>query len=107
MSCLLFLPLFLLLDLLKDANHFIGSLTLLKKGNEPKRVREHRLVCLPKLVLMRLGLLKEDFFVLLLHCGQLHLLAAIIEVIEELYSMPHEVMHWYEGRILGGAKPTN
>jgi hypothetical protein len=29
------------------------------------------------------------------------------KVAEELYLMPHEVMHWHEGRLLGGAKPTN
>jgi hypothetical protein len=31
---------------------------------------------------------------------------ATIEVAEELYLMLHELMHWHEGGLLGGAKPT-
>jgi hypothetical protein len=38
----------------------------------PKRLRGHRLDCLCKLVLMCLGLRKENLFVLLLRCLQLH-----------------------------------
>jgi hypothetical protein len=38
---LLFLLLLVLGNLLKNAGHFIGSLTLLKKGDEVKRVRSH------------------------------------------------------------------
>ncbi len=32
---------------------------------------------------------------------------ATIKVGEELYSMPHELMHWHEGGLLGGAKPAD
>jgi hypothetical protein len=43
MSRFLLFWLFFFLDLLKDSGRFIGSLTLLKKGDEPKWVRVHRL----------------------------------------------------------------
>jgi hypothetical protein len=84
MSRLLLFGLFLLLDL-----------TLLEKGNEPKRGHGHHLVCLCRLKLMCLGLRKEDLFALLLHCGKLHRLTdvATVKVAEELYSMLHELMH--------------
>ncbi len=72
MSCLFLLWLFFLLELVKDAGHFIRSLTLLKKSYEQKRVRGHCFVCFRILVLMCLRLRKEDFFPLLLCCGQLH-----------------------------------
>jgi hypothetical protein len=109
MSHLLLFWLFLLLDLLKDIGHSTGSLTLLKKGNKPKRVRGHCLVCLCKLELMHLRLRKDDLFTLLFCCGQLHHLTdvATTKVIKELYLMLHEVMHWHEGGLLGGAKQTN
>jgi hypothetical protein len=32
---------------------------------------------------------------------------ATTKVIKELYLMLHEVMHWHEGGLLGGAKQTN
>ncbi len=69
-----------------NASRFIGSLTLLKKGDEPKRVRSHHFVCLRELKHMRFGLRKEDLFTLLLRCGQLHHLMDVvtIEVAEEL-----------------------
>jgi hypothetical protein len=106
---LLFWLLLVLGDLLKNAGHCIGSLTLLEKGNKPKQVHGHCLVCLHKLKLMCLGLCKEDLFALLFHCGQLHHLTdvATIEVAEELYSTPHELMHRHEGGLLGGAKPAD
>ncbi len=101
MSRLLLFRLFLLLDLLKDAGRFIGSLTLLKKGNKPKQVHRHHFVCLYKLVLMRLRPRKEDLFALLLRCGQFHHLTdvATIKVAEELYWTLHECMHQHEGRL--------
>jgi hypothetical protein len=85
----------LLLDLLKDAGHFISSLTLLKKGNEPKRIHGHHFICLHKLELMCLGRLKEDLFGLLLRCGQLNCSTDIVtvRVAEEVYSVPHELIH--------------
>ncbi len=46
---LLFWLLLVLGDLLKNAGRFIGSLTLLEKGNKPKRVHGHCLVCLREL----------------------------------------------------------
>jgi hypothetical protein len=95
MTRLLLFGLFLLFDLFKDADCFIGSLTLLEKGNEPKRVRGHHLVCLLKLVLMCLGLHKEDLLARLLRCEKLHCLmdVATIKVAEELYLTLHELMH--------------
>jgi hypothetical protein len=57
------LPFWLLLvlgNLLKNSGRFIGSLTLLKKGNELKQVRGHHFVCLLELKMMHLGLRKED-----------------------------------------------
>jgi hypothetical protein len=65
---LLFWLLFLR-DLVKDSGHLIGSLTLLKKGYEPMQVHGHHFVCFCKLVLMHLGLRKEDLFALLLPLG--------------------------------------
>jgi hypothetical protein len=58
---------------------------------------------------MSIGLCKEDWFALLLRCGQLHLLRdiATIKIAKELHLTPHEFMHWYEGGLLGNAKPTN
>ncbi len=55
MSCLLLLQLLLLLELVQDTNCFVGSLALLKKGHEPKRVRGHRFVCFRILKLMCLS----------------------------------------------------
>ncbi len=68
-----------LLDLVKDAGRFIGSLALLEKGYEPKQVCGHHLVCFRELVLM-------CHRPLLMRCGQLHCSTdvATIEVAEEL-----------------------
>jgi hypothetical protein len=110
MSFLLLLWLLLVLgNVLKNASRFIDSLTLLQKDDEPKRVLGHYFVCLCELKLMRLGLRKEDLFALLLRRGQLHRSTdvATVEIAEELYSMPHELMHWHEGGLLGGAKPAD
>jgi hypothetical protein len=95
MSRLLLFWLLFLLDLVKDVGHSISSLTLLKKGYEPKRVCAHHLVCFRELVLMRLGLRKKYLFALLLSCGQLYCLTdiATFKVAEELYLMPHECIH--------------
>ncbi len=92
---LLFWLLLVLDDLLKNASHIISSLTLLKKGDQPKRVRGHHLVCLCKLKLMCLGLHEEDFLALLIRRGQPHRTTdvATTKFTEELYLMPHELMH--------------
>ncbi len=110
MSCLLLLQLILLLgNLLKNVSRFIVSLTLLKKGNKPKRVHGHHLVCLHKVKLMHLGLREEDLFSLLLCRGKLHRSTdvATIKVAEELYLTLHELMHRHEGGLLGSEKPTD
>jgi hypothetical protein len=57
---LLFWLLLLLGNLLKNAGRFFGSLTLLEKGDKPKWVHGHHLVCVHELKLMHLGLRKED-----------------------------------------------
>jgi hypothetical protein len=80
MSRLLLFGLFLCIDLLKDASCFTGSLTLLKKGNEPKQVSGYHLVCLHKLVLMCLGLCTENLSDLLLRYGKLHRLIDVATV---------------------------
>jgi hypothetical protein len=58
---------------------------------------------------MCLGLRGEDLFALLLRRGQLHHLVdvATIKIAEELYSTPHELMHWDEGGLLDIAKPVD
>ncbi len=32
---------------------------------------------------------------------------ATVEIADELYLTPHELMHWHEGRLLGGTKPVD
>ncbi len=100
---------FFLGDLLKNTGRFIGSLILLKKGNEPKRVHGHNFVHLHELKLMCLGLCEEDLLALLLRRGQLHYLTdvATVEVAEKLYSTPHELVHWHEDGLLSGTKPAD
>ncbi len=109
MSRLLLFWLLLLLELVKDAGCFIGSLTLLEKGYEPKRVHGHHFVCFCKLVMMFLGLCKKELFALLLRCGQLHCLTGIttVDVAKELHLTPHKFMHRHERGFLGSAKLTN
>jgi hypothetical protein len=67
------------------------------------------LVQVCELELMRLGLREEDLFTLLVCCGYFHHLmdVATLKVAEKLYSMPHELMHWHESRLLGHTKPAN
>jgi hypothetical protein len=110
MSRLLFFwLLFVLGNLLKNASCFVGCLTLLKESDELEWVRGHRLVCIRKLKRMHLGLREEDLFTLLLCHGHFHCLTevATLKIAEELYSMPHELMHWHESRLLGGTKPAD
>jgi hypothetical protein len=69
----------------------------------------HRLVCIYGLKLVRLGLRKKKLFTLLLRRRYLHCLkeVATIKIANELYSMPHELMHWHEGGLLGSTKPAD
>jgi hypothetical protein len=106
---LLFRLLFVLDNLPKNAGHFVGRLTLLKKSNELKWVHGHHLVCIHKLKLMRLGLHKEVLFTLLLRSGYLDcsMEVATVKIADELNLMPHELMHWHEGRFFGSTKPAD
>jgi hypothetical protein len=110
MSRFLFLCLLCIVgDLIKNTSHLVGCLTLLKEGNHSERVGRYRLVQVGKLVLLRLRLRKEDLFTLLLHHGYVHHLREVVtlKVAEKLHSMPHELVHWHESRLLGHAKPAN
>ncbi len=110
MSCLLLFWLFFVLgNLLKNASRFVGCLTLLKKSDELERVRGHCLVCIRELKLICFGLREEDLFTLGLRCGYLHgsTEVASIKIADEMYLMPHELMHWHEGRLLGSTKPAD
>ncbi len=70
MSRTLFLWLLLVLgNLLNNASCLVGRLTLLEEGNHSEWVGRYRLVQVGKLVLVRLGLRKEDLFTLLLRHG--------------------------------------
>jgi hypothetical protein len=104
-----FLWLLVLGNLLKNASHLVGCLTLLKEGNHLERVSRHRLVQVSKLVLVRLRLHKEDLFTLLLRCRYIHCLMEVttLEVVEKLYSTPHELVHWHESRFLRSTEPAN
>jgi hypothetical protein len=104
-----FLWLLVLGNLLKDTSRLVGCLTLLEEGNHLERVSRHRLVQVGELVLVRLGLHKEDFFTLLLRCGYIHHLMEVItlKVAEKLYSTPHELMHWHESGLLRSTEPAN
>ncbi len=61
-------------NLLKNTSHLVGCLKLLEEGNYSERVGRYRLVQVGKLVLVlvRLGLHKEDLFTILLRCGFVH-----------------------------------
>ncbi len=110
MSHFLFCWLLLVLgDLLKNSSRFVGCLTLLKESNKLESISRHHLVQVRKLELMHLGLRKEDLFTLLLRRGYLHrsMEVATLEIAEKLYSMPHELVHQYESRLLGRMKPAN
>jgi hypothetical protein len=94
MSCTLFLWLLLVLgNLLKNASHLVGRLTLLKEGNpSSEQVGRHHLVQVGQLVLVRLRLRKEDLFTLLLCPGYIHCSTEVValKVAEKLYLMIHE-----------------
>jgi hypothetical protein len=95
---------FILGNLLKNVSCFVGRLTLLKENDELERVSGHRLVQIRELELMCLELRSEDFFTLLLRCGHFHhsTEVATLKIPQELYLMPHELMHRHESGLLGG-----
>ncbi len=90
-----FLWLLVLGNLLKNASHLVGCLTLLKEGNHLEQISRHHLVQVGKLVLVRLGLCEEDLFTLLLRRRYVHCSMEVttLEVDEKLYSTPHELVH--------------
>jgi hypothetical protein len=109
LSCFPFLRLLVLGNLLKNASHLVGCLTLLEEGNHLERVSRNRLVQVGKLVLVRLGLRKEDLFTLLLHHRYFHHLTEVttLKVAEKLYLMPHELVHRRESGLLRSTEPAN
>jgi hypothetical protein len=110
MSRFLFLWLLLILgNLLENARWLVSCLTLLKESNHLERFSRHHFVQVRELVLVCLGLHKEDFFALLLHHGYFHCSTevATLEVAEKLYSTPHELVHWHKSGLLGCTKPAN
>jgi hypothetical protein len=109
LSRFLFLRLLVLGGLLKNASRLVSCLTLLEEGNHLERVSRHRLVQVGELVLVRLGLRKEDLFTLLLRCRYVHCSTevATLEVVEKLYLTPHELMDWHESGLLRSTEPAN
>jgi hypothetical protein len=96
-------------NLLENASSLVSCLALLKEGNHLERVSGHRLVQVGKLVLVHLGLHKEDLFTLLLRRRYVHhsMEVTTIEVAEKLYSTPCELVHWHESRLLRNTEPAN
>ncbi len=110
MSLTLFLWLLLVPgNLLKNASRLVGCLTLLKEGNHSERVGRYHLVQVGKLVLVCLGLRKEDLFTLLLRRGYAHCSTEVVtlKVAEKLHLMPHELMHRHESGLFCRTKPAN
>ncbi len=85
-------------DLLKNASCLVGRLTLLKEGNHSEQVGRYHLVQVGELILVCLGLGKEELFTLLLRRGYVHRSTEVValEVAEKMHSTPHELMHWHE-----------
>jgi hypothetical protein len=106
---LFFWLLLVLCNLLKNASHLVGRLTLLEEGNHSKRVGRYRLVQVGELVLVQLMLREEDLFTLLLPRGYVHRSMEVVtlKVAEKLHSMPHELVHRHESRPLCRTKPVN
>jgi hypothetical protein len=104
-----FLWLLVLGHLLKNASHLVGCLTLLKEGNHLEQVSSQCLVQVSKLVLVRLGLRKEELFTLLLRHRYVHHLTEVttLKIAEKLYSTPHELVHQHESRLLRSMEPAN
>ncbi len=109
LSCFPFLWLFVLGNLLENPSCLVVCLTLLEEGNYLERVSRHHLVQVSELVLMHLRLCEEDLFTLLLcrryvHCSTE---VATIKVVEKLYLMPHELVHWHESGLFRSTEPVN
>ncbi len=105
-----FLQLLLVLgNLLKNASCLVTCLTLLKEGNHSEQVGRYHLVQVSELVLVRLGLRKEDLFTLLLRDGYVHRSTEVVtlKVAEKLHSMPHELVHRHESGLFCCTKPVN
>jgi hypothetical protein len=96
-------------NLLKSTSRLVGCLTLLEEGNHSERDGRYRLVQVGKLVLVRLGLRKEDLFTLLLRHGYVHCSTEVVplEVAEKLHLTPHELVHWHESGLFCCTKPVN
>ncbi len=110
MSRTLFLQLLLVLgNLLKNASHLVGCLTLLKEGNHSEWVGRYHLVQVGELVLMCPRLREEDLFTLLLCHRYVHhsMEVVTLKVAEKLHLTPHELMHWHESGLLCHTKPAN
>ncbi len=67
-----FLLLLILGNHLKNASHLVGCLTLLKEGNRLEQVSRHHFVQVSKLVLVQLGLCKDNLFTFLLRRRYVH-----------------------------------
>ncbi len=104
-----FLWLLVLGNLLKNASRLVSYLTLLEEGNHLEQVSRHCLVQVGELVLVHLGLCKEDLFTLFLCCRYVHhsMEVTTIKVAEKLYSMPHELVHRHESGLLRSMEPAN
>ena len=110
MSRFPFLWLLLVLgNLLENASHLVGCLTLLKEGNHSERVSRYPLVQVGKLVLVCFRLREEDLFTLLLCRGYVHHSTEVValEIAATLFSTTHELVHWHESKLLGHTKPAN
>jgi hypothetical protein len=103
--CLLLVP----GNLLENASCLVGCLTLLEGGNHSERVGRYHLVQVGKLVLVHLGLRKEDLFTLLLRHGYVHRSTEVVtlKVAEKLHLTPHELMHRHESGLFCHTKPAN
>jgi hypothetical protein len=84
-------------------------LTLLKEGNHSERVGRYHLVQVGKLVLVCLGLRKEDLFTLFLRRGYVHHSTEVVtlKIAEKLHLTPHELVHWHESGLFCHKKPAN
>ncbi len=104
-----FLWLLVLGNLLENASCLVGCLTLLEEGNHLEWVSRHRLVQVGELVLVHLGLGKEDLLNLLLQCSYVHCLTVVttLKVAENLYLTLHELVHWHESRLLRSTEQAN
>ncbi len=104
-----FLWLLVLGNLLKIASRLVDCLTLLKEGNHLEQVSRHCLVQVSELVLVRLGLRKEDLFTLLLRHRYIYRSTEVttLAVAEKLYSTPHELVNWHESGLLRSMEPAN